>query len=1133
MSEPLTQALDNALTLIHAALDTNSSRAAFVHGSKGAGKTHLLSVLALLADRGLRGRAGPALARTLSRHQAWLHARRLLAVPVGLSGTQDLTSAILGSCAGRLRRLAPDAAPTFRVEAHAFAVADEVRRRQGDTAFFATLNAFHAERRGRRVEGAWSERRYEDACQEAAGSPRREELLGDVQGAFLRAYTGAPGGSFLHLIDGLATLTGHVRTQGYDAVVLLLDDLSPWLAGQVSDPDCLEAAGIQLEQLAGRSQGSAWPLPVVSFLARERDPRELAGGLAAGLGSLQAAESLLPLASLVHVITLEDRSQPVSWPLRSPASEARWNACFDELLATLPRGSLQTLLGGHADRELFRRLYPASPAMLECALAVGRVLCPPCEAAALVERLLRTRHVDSESGPLVGVGELWDVVGNAAGAGVLATPLAQARRLWDGPLQRLLSRHDTLRAGTAREIDARVLKTLALAAVAPEALPLTALTASRLLALNGADADTAAAEALLARCRVWADEVPAIRIGAGTCPVISLDLPGIDIEPLIARARSLDNPAARRQQVRALLLTMLGHQDSSDGGLLHEFLWRGTRRQALLSWVSMKEREDAEQEGDKRWQVVIEMPCDQECHGGCDDETLTRDRSPPTRCVAWLPRRFGEAELAELGRLVIVEQLCASTRDFAHATSDLSASEATQARALLAAERARTQQRVRDFVEVAYTGGELPGAAGAQWVSQIPGFVPPALAAGRPAAALASLLNAALAHDFPTHPPLAIEPTDTVLASVWAEMERAAAAPDLKVPLAAGALEVLRDVAEPLQLGVVQDGQWQQHEAWISPLLPHAGVEPGPLPVARLRALLEPGLPVPVQNLLMLAFALSTGRSFELKGRPFEPSPANLPDELVLLPHRLPDEATWQEARRRLAVLFGAEVPAARRPAHVDQLGAALGRRARTLWEPLESLARRLAARLAAERVDLLQAPRLRTVRAACTLIDHLTWQSGLEAVQLLAAFRIEGSETALARTLEHAGALDALLRDFPDSIFQALRQVDDERGREALQLLAGLSEALAGDEDEHPLKARMGELVARALSLSMRPVTHPEQTAPTPEPLSRRVRLQERHEQLEAQAAHAVLAQIERDLAEGDDRRLTLSYTISDTEAS
>jgi hypothetical protein len=75
VTEQLAQNFDRALGLIKSALETQASRAAYLDGSFGSGKSHFMAVLhaILKGDPDARGKKG--LADIVRKHDAWLQGR--------------------------------------------------------------------------------------------------------------------------------------------------------------------------------------------------------------------------------------------------------------------------------------------------------------------------------------------------------------------------------------------------------------------------------------------------------------------------------------------------------------------------------------------------------------------------------------------------------------------------------------------------------------------------------------------------------------------------------------------------------------------------------------------------------------------------------------------------------------------------------------------------------------------------------------------------------------------------------------------------------------------------------------------------------------------------------------------------
>ena len=64
----LADCFDNALGFIRSALDAHSSKAAYLHGSFGSGKSHFMAVLHLLLQHNRAARALPELAAVCVKH---------------------------------------------------------------------------------------------------------------------------------------------------------------------------------------------------------------------------------------------------------------------------------------------------------------------------------------------------------------------------------------------------------------------------------------------------------------------------------------------------------------------------------------------------------------------------------------------------------------------------------------------------------------------------------------------------------------------------------------------------------------------------------------------------------------------------------------------------------------------------------------------------------------------------------------------------------------------------------------------------------------------------------------------------------------------------------------------------------
>src|SRR5436190_1917314 len=94
----LVECFDDALRFIKGALDARNSKAAYLHGSFGSGKSHFMAVLHLLLQHDHRARAQEGLERVCVKHD-WVEGKRFLLVPYHMINARSMESAILGGYA--------------------------------------------------------------------------------------------------------------------------------------------------------------------------------------------------------------------------------------------------------------------------------------------------------------------------------------------------------------------------------------------------------------------------------------------------------------------------------------------------------------------------------------------------------------------------------------------------------------------------------------------------------------------------------------------------------------------------------------------------------------------------------------------------------------------------------------------------------------------------------------------------------------------------------------------------------------------------------------------------------------------------------------------------------------------------
>jgi hypothetical protein len=1119
----LAEAFKNALGFIQQAVTSGSSKAAYLHGSFGSGKSHFMAVLNLLLAGHTQARAIPELADAVAQ-ATWTQGRRFLMVPYHMIGARDMESAILGQYAEHVRRLHPEApVPGFYQAEQLFRDAQAFRSRLGDEAFFSKLNEGRAGGAGGGGWGAldtgWDGTSFEAAMMEPPFGEERCRLVGDLIAQYFSAYRtlAGDGEAFVPLDDGLAIMSRHARDLGYDAVVLFLDELVLWLASHAADVNFVSREGTKLVKLVEATNADR-PIPLVSFVARQRDLRELVGENLPGAIGVQFTDVLRHWEARFHRITLEDRNLPaiaekrVLRPVDDAARQTLAGA-FEDVLR-LRRDVLDTLLTTEADREMFRKVYPFSPALVQTLIAVSAALQRERTALKLMLQLLVDRRGDLELGQLIPVGDLWDAIaeGDEPFSEAMRAHFENAKRLYTQRLLPMLeARHGTtweaIKLGQADPTaaknlrnDARLLKTLLLAALVPEVESLKALTAQRLAALNHGTFRSPIpgqeAQQVLRKIRDWAGEVGEIKVTDDANPLVSIQITGVDLEPVLMAASTNDNPGNRKKKIRELLFEQLGIQDS--GGLFttFEFTWRGTQREVEVLYENVRLTTDDTLRGRSgAWSVILDFPFDDEANRTPNDDLarLNDYKGGSTRTLVWLPAFFGPKALNDLGRYVVLDHILQGDR-FDQYAGHLSAIDRAQAKALAKNQRDSLRIKLRGVLEVAYGVASEPRDAVVHHLSADQQFrsLDPTLAARPPVgadfkAAFENLLDQLFAHQYPAHPPFDTPIRASAVKKVWPEVRAAVEAPQQRSLVADTATRrLVRSIVNPVRLGQMGETHLLLDTHWVSHFSQRMALEPGSvLTVAKLREWIDQprpmGLPIELQNLVVLAFAALTNRRFLLNGGPFEPEVDRLPDTAELREQALPPASDWQVAVRRAASLFGLVNPEGLSAANVGKLVADVRRSAAERRAAVTDLVRAVADRAGRYAAQPSGEPgeRQRTAESAQALLASLTAADDASLVTTLATASLQTSEAALARALGQAQAVASALAQANWALFDAVRNLADQRQAAGQALAARLAEVLRHDEHVIPLKTQLDELTAEAVRLLA--VSAPSAPAPGP----------------------------------------------------
>jgi len=596
VTDQLRQAFSKALGIVRAAVRGGSSYAAYLHGSFGSGKSHFLTVLHAILNNDPAARAKPGLQSVIADHDSWLRGRKFLMVPYHLVGATDLDSAVLGGYVNTVRRLHPGAPtpPVYRADAM---LADARRQREfliDDAKFVEWLGASSTSDLDATQDevddldvidavpvSGWTSTELDRAFTAHAGDPLRDGLVSALLAGPMSAYIrGASGDkdAFIPLENGLSVISRHAEKLGYDGLILFLDELILWLQAHMSDQQFVNNEISKLVKLI-ESGDADRALPIVSFISRQRDLSQLVGEDVMGADVKNLESQVRYLAGRFDTVNLEDRNLPAIIKERvlrpRPDARAALDAAFAGVESAGPTIK-DVLLDAHgatgANWADFRAVYPLSPALLNVLVALSGALQRERTGLKLLQEMLRRRRGDMRLGQIIPLGDLWDVLADGTGEAFtdrLRKEAEAAHRFHTRVCAHLLEKYGSAEDERFRADD-RFVKTLLLAALAPDVSALTRLTGTRLAALNHGSIRSrtvAAGSMVVNRLRELQAEFGELRSDGDEDPVFTLHLSDLDIEPLLDAVGEQDNLGARRIWVKDQLWARSGSRTPTNSSV--------------------------------------------------------------------------------------------------------------------------------------------------------------------------------------------------------------------------------------------------------------------------------------------------------------------------------------------------------------------------------------------------------------------------------------------------------------------------------------------------------------------------------------------------------------------------------------
>jgi hypothetical protein len=1135
VTDQLAVCFDEALGLVESAITSRESKATYLHGSFGAGKSHFMAVLYLLLQGNPTARGLEKLAPVVTKHNRWTQGKKFLLVPYHMIGAETLEQRLLGGYYDLVTRLHPNRPPggLFPSDAlieNAFAF----RERMGDDAFFEALNSDVSADWGA-LEGEWDAPNFEAAAGAGGASEDRIRLVNALVRTLFPAARQTAG--FVSLDDGLAVMSQHAQSLGYHGVILFLDELILWLASRSGDTAFVNREAPKLVKLVEAGAG-ARPIPIVSFIARQRDLRTLMGEHALGAEVRNFEDALAYFEARFSRITLEDRNLAAIAKFRilrpkNATAKLQIQQAFEKVKRE-PESVRDVLLTSESTIEEFEQLYPFSPALVKSLVVVSSMLQRERTALKIMMQLLVENRDTLVLGELVPVGALFGAMldGSDAFSRELKEQFEKARKLWEQKLRPVLMRSAGITDDQLRTLppdnpqvrrfrtDERIVGTLVLSAMAPEAETLRSLTARRLASLNYGTIKVPIPggewQLVDQRCRQWAAEVGEVKItGTGPDPVVSLQLTGVDTSAILGNALHEDNAGNRQQKIRQLLSEELGIEYEGKFQIDHRLTWRATPRDAEVRFANVWEADDSTLRSDGEiWRVVIDSPFDRDHNTPFADlDRLDRFRltNKASKTIVWLPSFFSAGLQSELGRFVILEFLLSNDDRLRQYSSHLSLSDRAEAKTVLANQRDQLRERLKRALRMAYgvmtpEAGILDEAFRLEKDQQfqsldagIPIRVPPSADLR---SALDSLIEQGLDGQYPGHPRFSkdeLKLNNNLVQQAYDKIREALDAPDSRVAIDRDVRKRLRPLLDPLELAHVGEQFLAVKTVWSDRFDPREAQLPMQTAnVGQLRKWMNDpkpmGLPESLENLVILTYARQASRMLTLQGMQIPESLTNLRDDVVLERQKLPEQKAWEQVCERTGYIFGETIPSLPSLANLQKLHDLVIAGVRKLGPDVANYLGKLRTTLMAVFGDYAELPRYKTAVATdaiCKAVSRAKkpWDI-FEAVQTAMVTSPPGMGEVFRQASKVHSALDQVRLD----VFENLGQVRDEPWAGVAKTLRDqILDALRADEHVTGLSGVAGRWFEDSMKLLMdmrraatpppQPPSQPEAADPLPPP--------------------------------------------------
>lgn len=651
----------------------------FIHGSFGSGKSHFMTMLALLLEGAQPAwdKFGPILdayrppgatpPQPATLYRQWVDDANLVVVRIHMLSvrgrTTTLDRAVYDAFNDALKRRGKD---PFRF-LHLDAIFDEIRREADDYGEIVWK---------RLAEAALIDTR-DDFDAIAHGTDAEREGFARLWLAH-KGRSAEDAGIDPRWTEGLRQMGAHARTQGYGGIVLMIDEFLLWLGEKAGHEFVQEINNLNL--IVDHNTGKR-PAPVFVFVARQRNLQDFFPDLVEDNKLHAHLDHHAKRFELTQLQDVELRHIVRGRVLR-PRLEDEVQQAIQEFGRT--HGRIIQGLMATTDLAYLQDVYPFHPALIEMLVDVTSLMQRERSALRLLYELLVIHYPDLPLGQFLPVGSAFQALFPPAGveASKKSELMREIHQQYYTRLKPTIEQgaHEDPERFTESRRHAldQLVRTVLLAEVSPR-LRQNGLTIERLVQLNAVDIE---GETFRTQCRfaeqdlAWLSQrVPELQIsGTDRTAVVSYLFSRVNLSDLLQRARaSVSHENSRFRVFWPALYQALGlsdaqriaHESNSARTTTWTLKWRGTLREGRLKFGNVRTMAyDDFSTPDGTFTLLVDYPWDDPEHNVEHDRQhalKVRKNRGALYTACWLPRHMTPDELNLLTELAALDELLSET----------------------------------------------------------------------------------------------------------------------------------------------------------------------------------------------------------------------------------------------------------------------------------------------------------------------------------------------------------------------------------------------------------------------------------------------------------------------------------------